>query len=253
MGFVIALQGIRGGLGTSSLVAGLAWCLHSLGESVLLVDLSPDNLLRLHFNMPIDDSRGWARSQLDGEPWQDSAMRYVEEVKREQALDFLPFGTLSNEEKIRFELSNQTSPSKLEQFFSTITGFKQYQWILFDLPADNAPLTQRGVAAAQAVFCLLNLDANCNARLTTQTWIKSPYFLVNQYVPSFDLHMELSRRWQESSLQMIPVTIHRDEAVADAQANKQPVGEYDVNSLAHKEILTLANWCLIQWKTQNHA
>lgn len=43
---VIALQGIRGGIGTTSITAALAWALQQLGESVLVIDLSPDNLLR---------------------------------------------------------------------------------------------------------------------------------------------------------------------------------------------------------------
>ncbi len=41
--------------------------------------------------------------------------------------------------------------------------------------------------------------------------------------------------------------IHRDEAMAECLAAKQPVGEYRSDALAAEEILTLANWCLLNY------
>ena len=43
---VLGLQGVRGGVGTTTITAALAWSLQMLGENVLVVDASPDNLLR---------------------------------------------------------------------------------------------------------------------------------------------------------------------------------------------------------------
>lgn len=40
---VLALQGVRGGIGTTSVTAALAWALQQLDESVLVIDFSPDN------------------------------------------------------------------------------------------------------------------------------------------------------------------------------------------------------------------
>ena len=40
---VLALQGIRGGTGTTSVTAALAWALQQLGESTLVIDWSPTN------------------------------------------------------------------------------------------------------------------------------------------------------------------------------------------------------------------
>ncbi|HAT0787820.1 TPA: cell division protein, partial [Salmonella enterica subsp. enterica serovar Typhimurium] len=47
---ILGLQGVRGGVGTTSLTAALAWALQILGENVLVIDASPDNLLRMSFN-----------------------------------------------------------------------------------------------------------------------------------------------------------------------------------------------------------
>jgi cell division protein YhjQ len=43
------------------------------------------------------------------------------------------------------------------------------------------------------------------------------------------------------------MVIHRDEAMAECLASKQPLGEYRSDSLAAEEILTLANWCLLHF------
>lgn len=62
---VLALQGIRGGTGTTSVTAALAWALQQLGESTLVIDWSPTNQLRLHFNTPHSERCGWMRAALE--------------------------------------------------------------------------------------------------------------------------------------------------------------------------------------------
>ena len=57
---VLGLQGVRGGVGTTTITAALAWSLQMLGENVLVVDACPDNLLRLSFNVDFTHRQGWA-------------------------------------------------------------------------------------------------------------------------------------------------------------------------------------------------
>ncbi|SUH06460.1 cell division protein [Salmonella enterica subsp. enterica] len=82
---ILGLQGVRGGVGTTSLTAALAWALQILGENVLVIDASPDNLLRMSFNVDFVHQGGWARSLLDGQDWRDAGLRYTSQ------LDLLPF------------------------------------------------------------------------------------------------------------------------------------------------------------------
>ena len=61
----LVLRGLRGGIGATSLLAGLGIALHEQGERVLLIDLSPDNMLRLHFSVDVAYASGWrARSWM---------------------------------------------------------------------------------------------------------------------------------------------------------------------------------------------
>ena len=83
---ILGLQGIRGGVGTTSITAALAWALQLLGETVLVVDASPDNMLRFFFNVDFDHRNGWARALIDGRDWRDAGLRYTAHI------DLLPFG-----------------------------------------------------------------------------------------------------------------------------------------------------------------
>ena len=44
---VLGLQGVRGGVGTTTITAALAWSLQMLGENVLVVDASPGDAANL--------------------------------------------------------------------------------------------------------------------------------------------------------------------------------------------------------------
>ena len=90
---ILGLQGIRGGVGTTSITAALAWALQLLGEKVLAIDASPDNMLRYFFNVDATHRDGWARSLIDGGDWRDAGIRYTSHI------DILPFGLLSPGER----------------------------------------------------------------------------------------------------------------------------------------------------------
>ena len=74
---ILGLQGVRGGTGTTSITAALAWALQLLGETVLVVDASPDNMLRFFFNVDFSHKAGWARATIDGTDWRDAGLRYT--------------------------------------------------------------------------------------------------------------------------------------------------------------------------------
>ena len=99
---ILGLQGVRGGTGVTSITAALAWALQLLGETVLAIDASPDNMLRFFFNTDVHHQDGWARALLDGRDWRDAGLRYT------QHIDLLPFGQLSAGER---ENADQLQPA----------------------------------------------------------------------------------------------------------------------------------------------
>ncbi|MGA5653337.1 cellulose biosynthesis protein BcsQ [Rahnella contaminans] len=231
---VIALQGFRGGTGTTSVTAALAWGLAQLNERVLVIDFSPENLLRLHFGMPFTQTRGWRSAFNAGEPWQKSAMRY------HSHLDFLPYGIVGPE-----SARAQSEVSPAFDWNKAITQLKNsgvYDWILIDSPAAD-PLPAQAIADSTLV--LLHADSQSHIRLHQRALPANGRYLVNQFVPSSLLQQDILLLWQETLPAMIPVILHRDEAMAESLAAKQPVGEWKGNSKISREINTLANWFLL--------
>ncbi|CAI1113191.1 cellulose biosynthesis protein BcsQ [Serratia quinivorans] len=239
---VIALQGLRGGMGATSVTAALAWALQQLGESVLAIDFAPDNQLRLHFNTPFELARGWARAEQDGGEWQQGAMHYCEN------LDFLPFGRLTAAERLNLQQYCRQHPTRWQENLAQLSASAQYNWILLDLPADDPLLAAQALPLADCVFMLITPDANCQVRLHQQALPEGCRFLINHYFAASQLQQDLHQLWLQTLGGLLPVAIHRDEAMAEALAVKQPLGEYRPESLAADEVMTLANWCLINLK-----
>ena len=235
---ILGLQGVRGGTGVTSITAALAWALQLLGESVLAIDASPDNMLRFFFNTDIHHQDGWARALLDGRDWRDAGLRYT------QHIDLLPFGQLSAGER---ENVDQLQPTlgAIAEAVQQLQG--QYRWLLLDLPAGYSPLTRELLTLCDRSLVVVHPDANSHIRLHQQPLPANGDILINDLRVGSQLQEDLYQLWLESQPRILPVTIHRDEAMAECLAAKQPLGEYRQDSLAAGEVLTLANGCLIHY------
>ncbi|HHF7372672.1 cellulose biosynthesis protein BcsQ [Legionella bozemanae] len=235
---VIALQGIRAGIGVTSIAAGLGWALAQLNESVLVIDFTADNLLRLHFNMPFEQVGGWARSYQDNGDWSESIHSY------NKYLSYLPFGKITQPERINLENEFQKNPDFWKKNIDNLITKNDYRWILLDLASDTTLLTQQGLDRADITFLLLTPDINCHVRLHQQKIPDQCYFLMNHYSAAKSLQKDLYELWQRLLANFLPVILHSDEALAEALAAKKPIGEYQAHSLIAQDINALANWCM---------
>lgn len=235
---LMALQGIRGGVGTSSLCAGLGWALSALGEQVLLIDGSPVSQLGMHFNLPVQAEQGWMQALCHGGDWLQSARRYP------QGPDLLPYGLLSASASAAVQDSTIAAP--LLAALPALRG--RYGWIIFDLPAESAPWHAALYAQLDGLLGVITPDANCHLRLSQQRFPAATRFLINQFNANSRLQQDLHQLWMASLNPLIPLLIHRDEALAEALMMKQPVGEYRPHALVSEELTTLANWLLLHLK-----
>ncbi|MBB1202158.1 cellulose biosynthesis protein BcsQ [Enterobacteriaceae bacterium 89] len=239
---ILGLQGLRGGVGTTSLTAALGWSLQMLGESVIVVDACPDNMLRFSFNDEISHRDGWARALVDGQDWRNAGMRYTSQ------LDFLPFGQLSVEERLNVQVLGPL----LRQAAEIVTELQNktpnpHQWVLIDLPHEVSPWMQPLIEVCQHVITVVNPDANSHIRLHQQVLPKHGHLLINNFRTGSQVQDDLYRVWLQSQHRLCPVIVHRDESLAECLAAKQPLGEYRSDSLAAEEMITLANWCLLHY------
>ena len=86
-------------------------------------------------------------------------------------------------------------------------------------------------------------DAACHVQLLQQAG--SNPVLVNRFDPGSQLQRDLLLIWRKHyATRLLPLTIHADEAVREALAFKQAIGQYAPDSLAAQDALSLATWCL---------
>lgn len=232
---IIALQGIRGGTGTTALTSALAWALSQSGESVMALDFSPSNQLGIHFNTPLSYHDGWMRAALEDGDWRESAMRYL------PGLDFMPFGRLDDAEQMRYQAA---SSDFLQPWIDErLNALRQdYRWILLDVPAHPLPLTQTLLHAADRMIRVITPDANCHLRLHRERIDAINLYLLNRFNVNSAVQRDLHQLWNSTLQALLPIIVHQDEAFSEALMMKQPVGEYRPSSLATEEIATLAAW-----------
>lgn len=211
----VALQGIRGGVGTTSIVAGLAFAAWEQGARVLAIDLCPDHLLGIHLGLPHDAPLGWSRLADPAHEWRSALHHY------EPGLDVLPQGGLPDARP-----------------FAWLEAIEGYDLVLLDLPAGPAfePSCRR--------LTIVNADANCHVRLYRHEWAAKEQLLVTQFTSRRALQQDLLDLWLAADLPLLTQRLHRDEAMAEAMAAKQPVGRYSPTSLIAHELTSLALWCL---------
>lgn len=235
---VVGLQGIRGGVGATSVAAALGWSLQQQGESVLVVGAAPDNLLRIFFNIGFAQNAGWASALQQELAWQSAAWRYTPH------LDVLPYGQLDAMQSSEL-LAHPQGAARFLDLLSTLKQSGRYRWILVDIPAGFGPFSLETLAAMDHRILVATPDANCHARLHQQPLAPDAYLLVNGLRVASQLQDDIYQLWLESQRNMIPVALHNDEAMAEAMASRQPAGEYSPDSLIAQEVMTLAGWCLL--------
>ena len=230
----LSLRGLRGGVGTSSLLAATGHALHRLGERVLLVDMCPQNLLRLHFNVRLSERSGWARAMIDGAHWNAQAWTV------EPGLDVLPYGRLKLAEQEQVEQHLRQAPELWGRRQASLAG--QFDWILFDVPLRLPGHSRVGPCALR--LQVVEADAACHV-LLQQEEDPSECLLINRFDPVSQLQRDLLLIWRKQyGARLLPLNVHQDEAVHEALAFKQPVGAYAPASLAAQDVLSLATWCL---------
>ncbi|BBR51868.1 MULTISPECIES: cellulose biosynthesis protein BcsQ [Pseudomonas] len=227
----LALHGLRGGLGRSSVLAALGHALRELGERVLLVDLCSNNLLGLHFNLPLVGCDGWANAERDGRPFGDQVFEVFD------GLCVMPFGEL--DEPALAELSGTFNPGIWSARQAQLV--RHFDWVLFDLPSSGA---LREVEVDVRVL-VAEAEMTSHILLERQAPERFDLLLINRFDAASRLQSDVLMVWRRLYHNRLPLqVIHRDEAFVEALACKAPVGHYAPQSLASRDVQSLAVRCL---------
>lgn len=246
---VIAIQGIRGGCGTTTVAAGLAATLQAMDYPVLLWDLSPHNLLGQHVGLGFHISTGWAQAITDQRPWYQAAF-----ATGYPNLLLLPFGRPTN-----FAALDTLPSTWLQQAVSSL-ALDRRTWIILDIPRYPLTFAQQAHDIADLWLHVTEADPACHAlmysaahpaEMLTQQQVTPDaaalghhYWLVNRHHTYPQLSRDIWQLWQTTlGNKLVPGAIHQDEAIREALATKQLITDFAPQSLAAQDFLSLATWC----------
>lgn len=232
----ITVRGLRGGVGATSIAAMLADALSMQGESVLLIDLNPDDLLRLHFNIPYADAHGWAVACAEGSDWAQQTYQVKDN------LYVLPYG--------RHGLAALNVSSSVDgeavwgaQDLCAATGFS---WVIFDLPHDPKQYTAL-LENSDLNLLLAHADMTSHILLGQYPLHLNTKIVVNQLSIKQRLSDAVLLDWNiRYAPYLVPVKIRQDMHVQEAFAYKMPATSYFPRSSSAADLTSLATWCLVQ-------
>ncbi len=231
---VAVLAGIRGGAGTTSVVAMLGEALHALGQRVLMADLGPSDLLRLHFNVPYADRHGWTAAGAPRD-WRRQTFEAA------PGLCLTPFGPGAG------DVWGVDHGARAEAFWLDVLADSSLDadWVIFDC----APEAWMPVPALRARSSLDVLvappDAAAHVLLARHGLAGGRWLLVNGLDPSGTLAGDIVVDWRRRhGERVVPVVIPRDESVHEALALKTTVARRMPDAAASDAARSLALWCL---------
>jgi len=235
---VLALQGVNGGAGATTVAANLGAAFRAAGHAVLVLELSPNNMLGRYFALPWAEPAGLVSSLLTGRPWHEAAFA------NETGVNFVPFGQADpTAAAALLQKQTENDPAWLMRDLAQL-ALPDRAWVLIDLPhALPDPLSP---LAGQCDHTLRVINADPGSYVNLQRVGKLPvrnHYLINRFDPLRALERDLHDLIQaDYAGKVVPAAIHRDEAVREALAFRQTVVEAAPHSQATHDFATLAIW-----------
>ena len=246
---VIAVISPKGGVGKTTVAVNLACTLARSGRNVRLVDLDPQNALRLHLGADPTDVNGLVHQTLQQNIW------HYSEYDTDYGVSFIPYGKATEIERITFEAFLAKTPDWLRDNLAALDR-EPNSLTIIDTPPGPSVYVQQVLSIANFVLVVMIPDAGSYATLnsieglleyycTSRTDFYGSYYVLNQYDAEHPLNRDIQLVMQQTlGERLAPHPIHRDESLSEALAYQQPVAQYAPHSQAVDDLNQLADWLL---------
>ncbi|BCQ42594.1 hypothetical protein ERHA55_01210 [Erwinia rhapontici] len=107
----------KGGVGKTTMAANLAHALARGGSKVLAIDFDVQNALRLHFGVPLADSRGFVAKSAESSDWSQSILTTGGNIF------VLPYGEATEEQRVEFEENLTKDSNFLARGLHTVLNY----------------------------------------------------------------------------------------------------------------------------------
>ncbi len=243
---LLCLTSPKGGVGKTSLAAGLAHALRQAGRQVLAIDCDPQNALRLHLGLPIADGAGFFARLQDRPDWRAS-------IRTTPAgIALLPYGETDMRGALATASALDRDPELLAGPLRAMLADPALI-VLADTPPGASGALSVLAPLATLVLAVLLADAASTALIPdidsgrflgrgTLGSLLGPKLLV--VLNQVDRHSRLSIAAAEGVAAhlgpRLAGAVCRDDAVAEALACQRPVGMHAPGSRAANDIADLA-------------
>lgn len=243
---VLAIVSAKGGVGKTTLAANLGAALAS-GRRVVCMDLDPQNALRLHLGVAMDELDGVSRCTLENRRWTSAIFQMP------GSPEILPYGTVNEGDRDAFEVFLAEHPDWLQRGLDSLQ-LQQKDFVVIDTPPGPSLYLQQALRVANYALVVVHADAASYATvpamegLIQRYCVERPEFRGSAYVlNNVNTDKPLSRDIVEimRSLlgeRLVPMVIHQDEAVRESLASDQLLADYDPHCEATYDIASCANW-----------
>ncbi|MBF5014645.1 cellulose biosynthesis protein BcsQ [Burkholderia pseudomultivorans] len=242
---IVAIVSAKGGVGKTMLAANLASSIAATGRrQVAVVDLDPQNALKLHFGVPPDMHDGLADAALDERSWPSVVA---------DGMKVLPFGVVDEAEQRRFERLLDRDPSWFAHALASL-GLGNDDIVIVDTPPGTSVYMRAALTAAHFVLKVVLADAASYATIpqmqrmidtyaTPRTDFVGEGYVVNQVDQSRELARDVLRvLCDRLGRQRFAGVIHADQGVPESLACRTTVHRYDPRSQAAADLNACGAW-----------
>lgn len=248
---VVALVSVNGGVGRSTLATALSSGLQRLGESVVAVDLDPQNALRQHFGVD-HELPGLGRSSLLNTPWQSILQSGF------GGCQVIPFGDIDTQQKDNLQRWLTREPKWLAQRLSAL-GLNEGHTVIVDTPAGNNVYFHQALSVADIVLVVAQPNAACLGTLDQLNALLAPHlererpprchFVINQLDENSAFSLDMLDAFKLRRGEYPLEVIHRDPAISAALASTTDPLDNTEPSLAGDDINGLCRLLIARKKT----
>lgn len=217
---VVALVSVNGGVGRSTLAAALSSGLQRHGESVVAVDLDPQNALRLHFGVS-PCAPGIGLTSLRHGHWENIQQPGFFGSR------VLPFGETDMQQQEDLQRWLKNEPDWLAQHLSTM-GLSARHTVIIDTPAGHNVYFHQALSVADVVLVVAQPDAASLGTLDQLNGLLAPHlererpphvhFLINQLDEGNAFSLDMVEAFKQRLGAKEPLEVHRDTSISEALA-----------------------------------
>lgn len=246
---VIVVVSAKGGVGKTTLAANLASVLAKMGRRVVVVDLDPQNALRLHFGARLDSIDGLSRATLAGTSWRAAMFDGIDSVT------VLPYGALTEDDSRRFEGLIEREPRWLGASLATL-GLDRDDVVIVDTPPGSSVYARGALSVAHFALNVVLADAASYAAIPLMERMIDAYaapragfvgtgYVVNQVDQSRQLAKDVLKVLRTMlGERLFPGVIHLDQGVPESLACDTTVLHYDPLSQATNDFRACGAWLM---------